>query len=308
MNQRIEEELFPFYALDALTPAERAEVEAYIRQYPEARARLQEYVESAQVLPQHVEPITPPAAVKQNLMARVQADSRARQAGETTGTTATATTPPPRPVVPSRKQRPSWWESLRQGWRQFQTSPALPALTAVALLILIFVIPQLISLNRQVTFLEEQVTLLAQDADNMEAELSTLRVQNQELREQIETQRDILATYREPGALTIAIGDVSGENPNASGTLTLAPETETAVFVANNLEQLDESQVYQLWLIRGETPISAGTFSVDESGTARLPVVGVTPGSFDAVGVSVEPQGGSEQPTQDQIILLGTAS
>ena len=39
-DQRIEEELFPFYALHALTDEERAEVDAYIAVNPEAAARL----------------------------------------------------------------------------------------------------------------------------------------------------------------------------------------------------------------------------------------------------------------------------
>jgi len=36
-NDRIEDELFPFYALDALTDDERAEVDAYVAANPAAR-------------------------------------------------------------------------------------------------------------------------------------------------------------------------------------------------------------------------------------------------------------------------------
>jgi len=43
-NDRIEDELFPFYALDALTDEERAEVENYVAGNPAARARLDEAI------------------------------------------------------------------------------------------------------------------------------------------------------------------------------------------------------------------------------------------------------------------------
>ena len=77
MNKRIEEELFPFYALDALTKAERAEVEAYIASDPAAKDRLDALQQTAEFLPLTTEPVLPSADVKANLMARVQADSRA---------------------------------------------------------------------------------------------------------------------------------------------------------------------------------------------------------------------------------------
>ena len=73
MNNRIEEELFPFYALDALTAEERAEVEAYIARDPAAKARLNSLQETAELLPLAAEPVMPSPTVKANLMARVQA-------------------------------------------------------------------------------------------------------------------------------------------------------------------------------------------------------------------------------------------
>ena len=106
----------------------------------------------------------------------------------------------------------------------------------------------------------------------------------------------------------IALGDNSGENPQAHATLTVAADAVTATFVATNLPQLDANLTYQLWLIRGDLPISAGIFNVDENGRIVYQVDGTLAASFDAVGVSIEHAGGSEQPTPDQIILLGAAS
>jgi len=119
-------------------------------------------------------------------------------------------------------------------------------------------------------------------------------------------QNDILASYQAPGTSTIAIGDITGEHPAAVATLTVSPEGGGATFVAANLLPLGSDQVYQLWIIRGDQPMSAGIFQVDENGQATLQVDGTLASVFDAVGVSIEPAGGSEQPTN--VILLGAPS
>jgi anti-sigma-K factor RskA len=304
MNNRIEEELFPFYALDALTDEERAEVEAYIASDPAAKARLNSLRETAELLPLIAEPVMPSPTVKANLMARVQADSRARQ-------TAVALTDgtPQKPVV----KRPS--PAINSWWNQFRQSFALPALAGTAALAAILLIIWALSLNQQVNQLQEQVADLTSDTQVLGGQLETLqtnndqlRVRNEILQQQLDSDKDILASYQEPGASTIAIGDVTGEYPLAYATLTAASASGPATFVAANLPQLGADRTYQLWLIRGDQPISAGIFNVDENGRIIQQIDGTLATSFDAVGVSLEPAGGSEQPTPDQIILLGAAS
>lgn len=299
MNKRIEEELFPFYALDALTAEEKAEVEAYIAGAPEAQARLMALQETADQLPFAVAPVPPSPSVKANLMARVQADSR-------------AVTPPVAAVRPVGK-RPSapqlsWWDRLRQ-------SLAMPALAGTAALAAIILLIWAVSLSQQVNQLQGQVAdltsdtnVLVEDMAALRADNDQLRVRNETLQQQLETQEDILASYQSPGATTLALGDLTGENPAAAATLTVAQEAGAATFVASNLPQLSADQVYQLWIIRGDLPLSAGTFSVDENGRVTLPVDATLAATYDAVGVSIEPAGGSATPTPDQIILLGAAS
>ena len=51
--------------------------------------------------------------------------------------------------------------------------------------------------------------------------------------------------------------------------------------------------------------MAAGLFEVNEEGQAILRVSqSVTPESYDAIGVSIEPQAGSTRPTGD-IVMLG---
>src|SRR5262245_32330372 len=77
MNEKIEE-LFTFYALGAVTDAERKEVEDYVASDPEARLRLDEMIRTTAALPYALEPKDPPAALKRALMDRVHADAQKR--------------------------------------------------------------------------------------------------------------------------------------------------------------------------------------------------------------------------------------
>jgi anti-sigma-K factor RskA len=302
MNKQIEEELFPFYALDALTDEEKAVVEAYVANDAAAKERLQALQQTAELLPLAAEPVSLPPSIKASLMARVQADPRSQIA----------------PVVPAVAQkrvvqRPSapqtsWWHRLRQ-------SVAMPVLAGAAALAAIIFFIWAISLNQQIADLQAQVADLSSDTEVLVENLTTLQIDYEQLRgrnellqQELQAQNDILASYQAPGTSTLAIGDITGENPEARATLTIASDAGTATFVANSLHPLAADQVYQLWIIRGEQPLSAGTFTADENGRVVLNVDPTLTASFDAVGVSIEPTGGSETPTPDQIILLGTAS
>ena len=64
--------------------------------------------------------------------------------------------------------------------------------------------------------------------------------------------------------------------------------------------------VYQLWLQQpGEGMVSAGVMPVQADQTVLLTGDAAT---AEAVGITVEPEGGSEQPTSDPIALFDFGS
>jgi len=94
--------------------------------------------------------------------------------------------------------------------------------------------------------------------------------------------------------------------PAAEAQLVVDPETQTAMLVVSGMNDLPENSVYQVLLIRGAEHETAETFRVNTEGEGVLLVNSPEPlDSFDAVGVSIEPQGGSAQRTGD-IVLLGS--
>lgn len=90
----------------------------------------------------------------------------------------------------------------------------------------------------------------------------------------------------------------SSFSPAAVGTLVVAPNGQYCTLVVNNLAALDPSQQYQVWLIKGSEHTSAGIFTVNPDGYALLEILAPLPlAQYDAIGVSVEPVGGSIAPT-----------
>ena len=80
----------------------------------------------------------------------------------------------------------------------------------------------------------------------------------------------------------------------------VVPADEGSVFVVEGLEDIPEDETYQLWLFEGETPVSAGTFEV-EDGRAVLET-GRSLEGFSGAAVTVEPEGGSPGPTSDPVL------
>lgn len=297
-NQRIEDELFPFYALDALTIEERDEVDGYIAGNPEAAARLAALTRAAADLVATTAPVAPSPAVKAGLMARIEAD--VARAG--TPVSASTAPPAPRPTRPATSRpappKPSWRERL--GFGRY-----VPALAAFALVAFILSAAAALRLSRQVDELQAQIAALEAGDDVMQTRLSTLESENETLRRELSAREELLAEFNRPGSVTVAIGDATGNLPGMAATLTTEIATGAATLRVANMPPLEPGTTYQAWVIVGSTPVSAGTFSVDSNGNGTHVLSGDLPADFDAVGVSLEPQGGSAAPTPGNILLLG---
>ena len=88
------------------------------------------------------------------------------------------------------------------------------------------------------------------------------------------------------------------------GTLIYSRSERRLVLIGRGMPTLPENQTYQLWLMT-ETgaPVSAGVFRPDQAGNVEVPASGNLDG-VDQMGVSVEPAGGSAQPTLSTVEVL----
>ncbi|MEH3140270.1 MAG: anti-sigma factor [Mycobacterium kyogaense] len=90
---------------------------------------------------------------------------------------------------------------------------------------------------------------------------------------------------------------VSGEIPGGgTATLVFSRERDSGVLVMNNVTPPKAGTVYQMWLVAADGPHSAGTMdagAVTPSTTAVLPDLG----SSKSLAFTIEPPGGSKEPT-----------
>jgi anti-sigma-K factor RskA len=102
--------------------------------------------------------------------------------------------------------------------------------------------------------------------------------------------------------ITVALKS-TGEQPRALGQLIANPDDQSAVLVISGLPPLEPGRTYQVWLI-GDAPVSAGLLTVDENGQSVLIVTSEESiGSFNSLGISIEPEGGSTEPTGEIVVL-----
>ncbi|MET9039418.1 anti-sigma factor [Streptomyces mirabilis] len=108
----------------------------------------------------------------------------------------------------------------------------------------------------------------------------------------------IAAVLAAPDARTRA-AKLSG---GATGTVVVSDSQDRAVFVVSGMAHPPRGKVYQLWFDDGGTMRSAGLMDAARSDQAVL-MRGAVDGA-SGMGITVEPAGGSEQPTSTPLALM----
>jgi anti-sigma-K factor RskA len=284
-------DLLAAYALDALDPQQRAEVEQVLAVDDDARAEVAGFQEAAAMLGAAASEEPPPALRAAVLAAAartpqdsappvVEPDEALDEPADTTRGTGpdaapdtaprTAATPelPPRaqaptspPSPPSPPSRPGAPRTARSRW--LLTLAAGLALVAGALGVV--VVQQ-----------QRQLDTVAAQAERVAAVLA------------------------DPTAST-ATAPVAG---GGSARVVTSTRLDTAVVVLDALPALPAEQTYQLWLVGPERVTSAGVLG--PATAPAQPLVRAVPVADDVttVALSVEPAGGSPQPTTDPVLLL----
>lgn len=126
-----------------------------------------------------------------------------------------------------------------------------------------------------------------------------------------------LNDYLNRPASVVALQQIESAEDAAKASVTLDDGTTatahwsaslgSAVLVADGLDAPAEGKTYELWFVRGETPISAGVFDVDDGEATALLSGDMHEG--DVIAVTVEQAGGSPtgNPTSDPVIVIPTA-
>lgn len=310
------DEQIALYAIGALDGQERAEFERQLAASPELRARVAEERAAAMALMLSVEPVAPPPALKQKVMAR----------------------------IPTPAESPKPKSSGLSDWLRYLFGGAALAFASLAIVLgagLLNTQSQLVQqraynaqlqaqlqdVNAQLALSRERAAQLERelnDAQNRlaQAEQQALTAQNdaERARAELATAQAEVARVQEALAVAERELDVLSQRDVRVATIPAfkddfkqgalsvfyAPDAETALITAHNLPPLSPDQTYQVWLIKGDLRLPSEIFNTAPDGTGRLIVKSDTPFStFDKIGITIEPAGGRPTPNPDGPIFLG---
>ena len=133
-------------------------------------------------------------------------------------------------------------------------------------------------------------------------QMRALQNQQASLLEQLRNNQFALAMLSYPATQSLAI-----QEAKISGTVLLDRDRNTAALVAWNLPELPQEQIYQIWLIEPDGHrVSAGLFrsQTSPSYTTKPIFSTLDLSSFVGIGVTIEPAGGSDQPTGPRVFKV----
>lgn len=264
------------YSIGALEPHEAAAVKRLLDADPALKREAAEYAAAASMMALSVPRVQPPAALKGKIL-----------------TAARASRPPVLTVLP--KATPAKPERRLRDVLAFVASAAAVLLFAFSMYLM-----------NQTNVLRERESLIAAENARMATAVAQLSVQP--------TPTERSGPPANPGMETAVRlltapdthrVELMGDDGSMKAMVMFAPSHSEALVVTSNLPSLDEGHTYQLWQIGHDgQPVSAGMFETNSNGIMAMifePVIAWD--SVSAVGISVEPAGGSETPTTTPLAM-----
>jgi anti-sigma-K factor RskA len=269
----------PAFVLGALSAAESDAVRRHLADCPELHAEMAELNSVVPALFEAVEPVSPPAALKDRILAAAAADLEARRSAAPTPAAAPAPTAEParEPRAAPARQAPR--DEPRGGWDlgALFRRPVWAAVAAAAVVAAVALGAWNVQLRDQVAGLEAYRTGVI----------------------------EVLDKAAKPGAQLAVLSDPSGA-VGPTGLAAVAADGSVAI-VMRNLPATTGTQVYEAWLIGADqVPVAIGDFTVGGSGSASFLTSHTPLGEGVIVALTLEPQKGATTPTQP-IRALGQA-
>ncbi|MEX2562965.1 MAG: anti-sigma factor [Nitriliruptoraceae bacterium] len=114
-----------------------------------------------------------------------------------------------------------------------------------------------------------------------------------------------VATQRMTDVMNAEDGQfIQMEGPGGSRVrVVMSPQLGTVVFMVAGMEPAPHEHTYEVWLLGESQPLPVGLFDVDAAGRATHLVVEDMSG-VEAIGVTIEPAGGSPVPSSDPIMVV----
>ena len=277
-------ELAPAYALGALDEPDRLRFERALADSGELRAEVEAFRAAASSLAESAPPVDPPASLKADLFARLDDAPQERPGGRAA---------PERPAsergaTDRAEDRAEVGGADRADGRAERPEPA-PSASAAP-------VDELAARRGR----RRIAVVLSAAAALLILVAGVVVGVNWPGPNGWGAQRELTALVQAPDSEQATV-EVEG---GGEVTLVWSAELGRSAIRAEDLPDVGGDRTYELWYIDDSGAASAGTFDVSGDETWRVLEGSFSPGL--AVGVSVEPAGGSPQPTTEPIVVIPT--
>jgi hypothetical protein len=147
----------------------------------------------------------------------------------------------------------------------------------------------------------DRLNSVSQINNDLADQLVAAELREAKVKESVKNQQkmamDMLDMFNEPGA-SVSLLSGTGAWTSARGRMTVSRSGTKAFLLVVDLPPLPADKVYQVWLIKDRAKYNAGWFTVDSTGYGQTVIIPVAPfWEFEAAGITIEPAGGSLDPT-----------
>ena len=263
-----------FYAMDALSEAERREVEKMLEQYDELKQELieiQETLESYALL----HSVSPPSNVLDSLMASV----------EEKVTPLTLKKPPPSSSTSMNYELEKSKNTIKRLQRFQYLAVAASILLALSAALNWKYYTALEKAQTEIAFLTQEQETLANNFNSMQAKYNLVSGE--------------LEVLQNPNNRIVKMAG-NENHPETKAYVYWNVESQEVYVKIAELPNPPTEKQYQLWALKDGKPIDAGVFDV-ENGLLKVKNIEAA----DAFAVTLEPKGGSEQPTLEDLYMIG---
>lgn len=163
---------------------------------------------------------------------------------------------------------------------------------------LVFCLLAIYSLNQKLNDAKEQIATLSSDKQQFATTVSKLKFENDGMENRIQM-------YESPEWTTVKLAGVK-DAPDAKMLVFWNKNNKNIIinYAAIDLPKTDEAHEYQLWALVDGKPVSLGVFAnQDHAKSATLAMDKIQ--KAQAFAVTIEPNGGSSNPTMDKMVVMG---
>jgi anti-sigma-K factor RskA len=136
----------------------------------------------------------------------------------------------------------------------------------------------------------------------LQSKNNVLADNNTHLTKQITTISDDLTTVASPSNVRVELAGLP-LSPTSRALIFWDKERKATYINTKDLPPLAMDKQYQLWAIVDGKPVDLGVLPTDQQQTALIKVKDVS--APQAFAITIEPKGGSVNPTMDQMVVLG---